>query len=249
MPTRSTSPATGPPTLLAPGETPYERIERAGAVGRAACGVPRHGSSRTRPTTSTARPRICCAARSTSTRRAALLGELDVPVEIVDNGIVHPLPTGLAGVAEIHAYHLMPPGVTKAEAIALDLARRGLRASRPPRSATPSTDVAMADAVRDRRGGRQRARGRARAWRPRRRARTCTRRAGERGDGWAEFAAAWLAARGGASGLRGASAAHSTLARALARQPSSGEADAFASAVRRQALDDVDQPQRPSIAR
>ena len=124
-----------------------------------------------------------------------VLGELDLGVELVDNGIIHPPATELSGVGEVHAYHLMPPGVTKAGAVACDLARRGLNRDRAAAIGDAVTDVAMAESV-----------GvgvvvanaltntliaAAAAARPNVYATSL-----ERGDGWAEFAGLWLAARG-----------------------------------------------------
>ena len=123
-----------------------------------------------------------------------MLGKLDVAVDIVDNGIIHPPSTGLRDIAETHAYHLMPRGVDKASAAALDLARRGLVRSQAAAIGDAVTDVGMADsvalgvvvanAVADVRVQEAAAA----------RDNVCavTR---ERGEGWAEFANAWMDAR------------------------------------------------------
>jgi len=111
--------------VLSPAETPYERIVRAGAVEALMRAFP--GKLEPHAPYHLNREATVLLRGSLDTAEArAVLGELEVGVEIVDNGIIHPLSTGLAGVAEIHAYHLMPPGVTKAGAVALDLARRGI---------------------------------------------------------------------------------------------------------------------------
>ncbi|HEY5541563.1 MAG TPA: HAD hydrolase family protein [Coriobacteriia bacterium] len=178
---------------LAPGETPYERIVRAGAVealqrafpGRLEPHAPYHLN---REATVLLRGSLDLA------EARGVLGELEVGVQIVDNGIVHPLSTGLTHIAEIHAYHLMPPGVTKAGAVALDLARRGLAREQAASIGDAATDVGMADftaigvvvanALADARvQGAVRARDNVYA---------LTR---GRGEGWAEFSAAWIAAR------------------------------------------------------
>jgi phosphoglycolate phosphatase len=179
--------------VLASGETPYQRIVRTGAVevlrrafpGKLEPHAPYHVN---REATLLLRGSLDLA----EARR--VLGELDVPVEIVDNGVIHPLATGLADVAEVHAYHLMPPGVTKAGAIALDLARRGLTREQAAAIGDAATDVGMADSVAL--GvvvGNALADARVQAAaRERDNVYAVTR---ERGEGWAEFAAAWIAAR------------------------------------------------------
>lgn len=78
----------------------------------------------------------------------AILAELELPIALVDNGIIHPLSTGLAAdITEVHAYHLMPAGVTKAGAVRVDLARRGLARERAAAIGDSAVDVEMADAV------------------------------------------------------------------------------------------------------
>ena len=183
-----------PAGLLGPGETPAERIERIGAVRALmstfpGCLEPHAPYHLNREATVLLRGSLDLGlARE-------VLGELDVPVEIVDNGVIHPIAHGLDGVAEVHAYHLLPPGVTKAGAIALDLARRGLARERAAAIGDAASDVAMAgsvalgvvvgNALADARVL-QAAAGRDNVY-------AMTRM---RGEGWAQFADAWLAARG-----------------------------------------------------
>lgn len=182
-----------PADLLTPGQTPRELIERTGAVealmrafpGRLEPHAPYHHN---REGTELLRGSIDLA------EAAAVLGELDVPIAILDNGIVRPLVTGLIDAAEIHAYHLMPPGVTKAGAIARHLEMRGLDSGRSASIGDSEADVGMADAV---------AVGVivANALADRCVLDAATRRAnvyaveGERGAGWAEFADLWIGAR------------------------------------------------------
>jgi len=175
------------------GETPFERIGRAGAVealmrafpGRIEPHAPYHLN---REATVLLRGSLDLA------EAREVLGELGVAVEIVDNGIIHPLATGLGSVAEVHAYHLLPPGVTKAGAIALDLARRGLTRDKAAAIGDAASDVSMADAVAlgvvvanalvDGRV-QEAAAGRDNVY-------AMTRL---RGEGWAQFIDAWLAVR------------------------------------------------------
>jgi phosphoglycolate phosphatase len=182
-----------PKDTLAPGETPAERIVRTGATralmeafpGLLEPHAPYHLN---REGTVLLRGLIDLVEAS------ALLAELDAPIAIVDNGIVHPIATGLAELPEIHAYHLMPPGVSKAGAIEADLARRGLTRAQAAAIGDAPTDVAMADAcalavmvanaledakVRDA------ARSRHNVYAT----------VGTRTDGWAEFANLWIGAK------------------------------------------------------
>ena len=185
---------TWPADALRPGETPFKRIERAGALsaltrafpGRLEPHAPYHLD---REATHVLRGLLDVA------EAQAVLGELEVPVEIVDNGIIHPLSTGLAELPEIHAYHLIPAGVTKAGAVASDIARRGLEPEQAAAIGDSASDVAMADACAlavvvanacdDARVGREAA-SRANVFAT----------AGNRGDGWAQLAEMLLAARG-----------------------------------------------------
>jgi 3-deoxy-D-manno-octulosonate 8-phosphate phosphatase KdsC-like HAD superfamily phosphatase len=183
-----------PEGTLAPAETPAQRIARAGATSALMQAFPgllephapyhlnREGTVLLRGLVDLEKAR-------------SVLAQLDVPVALVDNGIVHPVATGLAEPPEIHAYHLMPPGVSKTTAIRDDLARRGLTRARAAAIGDAVTDVEMADAcalgvvvanaledaeVRE-------------AANTRDNVYTTT---GRRGEGWAEYADAWIGARG-----------------------------------------------------
>jgi hydroxymethylpyrimidine pyrophosphatase-like HAD family hydrolase len=185
-----------PDDALGGGETPWEAIERLGAPaalfeafpGRLEPHAPYHLN---REATHMLRGSLDLDAA------AALLGGLELPIEIVDNGIIHPLTTGLApDITEIHAYHLIPAGVTKAGAVALDLARRGLARERSAAIGDSAADVEMADAtsvgvvvanaladsqVRDAAETRD----------------NVYATEAKRGSGWVEAAEAWLGARPG----------------------------------------------------
>jgi len=110
---------------------------------------------------------------------------------------VHPPTHGLACLEAVHAYHLVPRGVSKSQAISMDLAARGLSASQAAAIGDSATDLAMADAV-----GLMALVDNAfesasvlegLAASPSERV---VRLEGRRGDGWSQFARAWLAARG-----------------------------------------------------
>lgn len=185
-----------PDGLLEPGDTPFMLIERAGALpalmrafpGRIEPHTPYHLN---REATHVLRGYLDVAEAQT------VLATLEVPVEIVDNGIIHPLSTGLADLPELHAYHLIPAGVTKSGAVARDLAQRGLEVAQAAAIGDSASDVRMADAValavvvangcEDARVNEE-ATSRTNVYAAAR----------KRGDGWAEFADAWLTARGDA---------------------------------------------------
>jgi hydroxymethylpyrimidine pyrophosphatase-like HAD family hydrolase len=57
-----------------------------------------------------------------------LLADERLPLELIDNGEIHPQVHTLVDCPEIHIYHLVPRGTSKAAAVARDCARRGLRA-------------------------------------------------------------------------------------------------------------------------
>lgn len=131
---------------LRAGETPFEAIERAGALealreafpGKIENHAPYHTN---REATHVLRGSLDIGAAR------QVLGELDLQVEIVDNGIIHPLATTLVDVPEVHAYHLMPAGVSKSSAVELDLARRGVDPALAMASGDSVADVGMADAL------------------------------------------------------------------------------------------------------
>ena len=183
-----------PSDALLPGETPWAAIERVGATrvlcerfpGRIEPHAPYHYH---REATHLVRGHVDVAEAQAS------LEALELPVRIVDNGVIHPLSTGLVGVDEVHSYHLAPPGVTKVNAIAADIARRGLTREQAAAIGDAPADVEMADAtglcVVVANALNHEGLAEAAAMRDN----VCATN-GRRGDGWAEFANAWLAARG-----------------------------------------------------
>ena len=58
-----------------------------------------------------------------------ILGELE-PYDLLDNGVINPPKTTLAGVDRVHAYHVMPAGTSKTASILADLERRPLTCRR-----------------------------------------------------------------------------------------------------------------------
>lgn len=185
-----------PDSLLMGPLTPYEIIERSGGVaalteafpGRVEYHAPWHHDRE-----ATHLLRGCLDV----TAAQAVLDELEPPIGILDNGIVRTTGDLACSDGELaHAYHLVPRGVSKAQAIALDLAMRGLGPEHAAAIGDSATDIGMAESVAvmalvsnafDSKGVVQALSDttRSNVWR------TCC----ARGEGWTEFAGAWLAAR------------------------------------------------------
>lgn len=124
-----------------------------------------------------------------------VLDSLPLELDLVDNGMLRSRGSLTCVDCHPHAYHVVPRGVSKKRAIALDLAWRGLSPENAAAIGDSATDLQMADSVgvmalvhnafgsAGVRDGLDAA-PRDNVWRTRR----------ERGEGWAEFAHAWLAA-------------------------------------------------------
>jgi hypothetical protein len=184
-----------PAGLLGSGATPYELINDSGALaalqsafpGRLEYHTPWH---KDREASHLLRGCLDVA------EAQDVLDALDLPVSLLDNGRVHPPSHGLACLDLVHAYHLVPRGVSKTQAIALDLAARGLSASQAAAIGDSVTDLAMVDGVAlmalvDNAFESDSVVA-ALAENPSDRV---VRLAGKRGNGWSEFARAWLATR------------------------------------------------------
>jgi hydroxymethylpyrimidine pyrophosphatase-like HAD family hydrolase len=78
-------------------------------------------------------------------RVTELLAREHLPLQLVDNGIIHPQVHTLINCPEIHIYHLMPQGVSKASAVANDMARRGLCSAQTLAIGDARADVEMGD--------------------------------------------------------------------------------------------------------
>ena len=129
-----------------PGETPYQAIIRVGALdalresfpGLIEYHDPWHLD---REVTHVLRGNLPLAAAQ------VVLDSLPLPVTLVDNGIIHPPKHSLVGVTEVHAFHLVPTGVGKPQAISADLAERGLARDQAIAIGDSAADLEMADAV------------------------------------------------------------------------------------------------------
>lgn len=139
-----------PPDALADGETPYELIVRAGAAERLMEAFPglieyHDPFHLNRLATHVMRGNI-----DVDTAQALLDADVDghPRIDIVDNGIIHPWRTTLVGVETVHIYHLIPHGVSKAQAIAADMAARGISRDEAVAVGDSIADLRMAEAVR-----------------------------------------------------------------------------------------------------
>jgi len=70
----------------------------------------------------------------------SLLAQLDLPLQLMDNGVIRPNNHTLVNVDEVHVYHLMPRGTGKDQAVAADIAAKGL---------APRQTLAIGDAIGD----------------------------------------------------------------------------------------------------
>ena len=64
-----------------------------------------------------------------------------------DNGLLPPRPTPRLQVDELHVYHLVPEGIDKGQAVAYDIARRGLLPEHAIAIGDSASDLAMAPHV------------------------------------------------------------------------------------------------------
>jgi HAD superfamily hydrolase (TIGR01484 family) len=64
-----------------------------------------------------------------------------------DNGLLPPRATPRLQVDELHVYHLVPEGIDKGQAVAYDIARRGLRPEQAIAIGDSASDLAMASHV------------------------------------------------------------------------------------------------------
>ncbi len=178
------------------GETPYQVIARSGAYELLQERFPRLVEYHTpwhenRESTHLLRGCIDVA------QAQHVIDSVEPPVGILDNGVVRNPGDLDCGDRLPHAYHLVPKGVSKAQAIALDLAARGLTREQAAAIGDSATDIEMADAVAvmalvDNAFESSGVQAELERIERSNVYKTCC----QRGEGWAEFARTWLTARG-----------------------------------------------------
>jgi hydroxymethylpyrimidine pyrophosphatase-like HAD family hydrolase len=185
------------PGTLPEGTTPYRLMQSSGAIDRLLAAFP----GRLEPHSPYPDERMVTHAfRGFVDGQEAerLLARERLPLRLIDNGEIHPQAHTLVDCPEIHIYHLMPTGISKASAVAADIARRGI---------SPGQALAIGDAKADMEMGAHTGTlvVLANALRSAAVQEVLARRAdggnvtlrteGSTADGWAEFARALLAAR------------------------------------------------------
>jgi hypothetical protein len=181
---------------LRAGETPYQAIDRVGALAALRDAFP--GRIEEHDPWNVEREVTHVLRGNVPVKDAqAVLDALPLPVALVDNGIIHPPRTTLVGVDEVHAFHLVPRGASKPRAIAADLAEHGLTAADALAIGDSAADVEMADAVALMVTVANGLEDPVLLARARERANVAATR-GRFGTGWRELAEAWLSARSGA---------------------------------------------------
>jgi len=79
---------------------------------------------------------------------ARLLADEPLPLELADNGEIHPLAHTLIDCPEIHIYHLVPRGTSKALAVKADITRRGISREQTLAIGDSMGDIEMGDCTR-----------------------------------------------------------------------------------------------------
>jgi hydroxymethylpyrimidine pyrophosphatase-like HAD family hydrolase len=108
------------------GITPYELIARSGVIEQ----LSKEFAGRLEPHNPYGDPReVTQMMRGCidAAEAASVLASAALPLQLYDNGIIHPKVHTLCDCSEIHIYHLMPPNTGKGFAVAADMARRGLK--------------------------------------------------------------------------------------------------------------------------
>lgn len=183
-----------PAGTLADGETPFQAINRVGAAEALIEALPGR-IEQYAPWQLDREVSLLLRGCLDAAEGQAVLDTLPLPLDFVDNGMLRNYGTLTCRDMPPHAYHVVPRGVSKTRAIELDLEWRGLTREQAAAIGDSATDLQMADAVGvlalvDNAFGSNgvmsglRATPRDNVWRTK----------AERGEGWAEFAGAWLSA-------------------------------------------------------
>ena len=127
------------PGELPPNTSPAELIQASGIIERL-IGVfpgklePHNPYQDTRKVTLMLRGNIDCK------QAERILEGGTLPLQLLDNGIIHPQEHTLVDCSEVHIYHIMPKGAGKGFAVGADMSRRGL---------SREQTVAVGDAIGD----------------------------------------------------------------------------------------------------
>jgi hydroxymethylpyrimidine pyrophosphatase-like HAD family hydrolase len=127
------------PGMLPEGVTPYQLIERSGVLDRLTAAFPGRLEVH-RPYPGERMVTHPLRGNVDGEKVARLLADEALPLTLLDNGQIHPQTHTLVNCPEIHIYHLMPRGASKAVAVAHDITRRGL---------APAQTLAIGDARAD----------------------------------------------------------------------------------------------------
>lgn len=126
--------------------TPFEVIEQSGAVE----GLLREFPGELEPHDPWTDHRECThllRGRVDPARVEEFLSVFELPLTLLDNGTIHPPKHNLTITGNIHAYHLLPTGTSKAQAIAADMLHRGVLRSQAVAVGDSAADAAMGDAT------------------------------------------------------------------------------------------------------
>lgn len=130
------------PGILPKGATPYELIEQSGVLQRLTelCGdMLRFYPAPQREVTSALWGNVEGLAVE------ELLDKEILPLQLIDNGILNSPPGTLPVDKEVHIYHLMPKGTSKASGVAYDIKRRNAEKSETLSIGDSPEDLRMAD--------------------------------------------------------------------------------------------------------
>ena len=135
-----------PPDAVPEGITPYEAILEAGALDMLMTAFPGR-IERHIPWDADRVVTFILRGEVEIEEAQAILDQIELPVQIVDNGVIHPVNHTLSGVEQIHAYHLVPNGTSKVRTIRDDLEARGLARDQAAAIGDSRADLDMAEAV------------------------------------------------------------------------------------------------------
>ncbi|MDR1014360.1 MAG: HAD hydrolase family protein [Coriobacteriales bacterium] len=132
------------PGVLPEGVTPYQLIERSGVLDRLTAAFPGRLEVH-RPYPGERMVTHPLRGNVDGEKVVRLLADEALPLTLLDNGQIHPQTHTLVDCPEIHIYHLMPRGASKALAVAHDIALRGLAPERTLAIGDARADMEMGE--------------------------------------------------------------------------------------------------------